>query len=356
MKTTLLLSLATLLSLPAAVARDTFTLSGRINGMNNGKIYLDYMTAWARYARDSAIIVDGRFSFRGEIDGATTAALHLSPVVKNNNDPNLATFWIEATTMRVELTTGDFKNYRLEGSPTDDDARALAARVEQEPANDNTTRATSRDIPLRHAREHPDSYLSAFHLFTRVSSLPPEEAREIHDAFTPRVKASVFGKEAGNEIRKIENGSPGHVAALFKKAEDIRGNPFDLAALVGKKYILIDFWASWCVPCRQGNPHLKQLHERYRDDLFVVCISDDDSAPAKWRSAVEQDGLHDFYHLLRGLKRTPTGFNRDEDINELYGIHALPTKILIDKQGIIIGRYVGDSTGLDEQLATLFNK
>jgi thiol-disulfide isomerase/thioredoxin len=130
-----------------------------------------------------------------------------------------------------------------------------------------------------------------------------------------------------------------------------------LASLVGKKYVLLDFWASWCVPCRQGNPHLKELYQKYKDDLVVVCVSDDDSAPDKWRAAVEQDGLHDFYHVLRGLKRVPGGgFNRSGDIDELYGIRALPTKILIDNSGTIVARYGSNGAALDARLEEIFGR
>ncbi|MDR1273012.1 MAG: AhpC/TSA family protein [Odoribacteraceae bacterium] len=373
MKTIFILLLATLSF--GANAQQPFELSGRISGKENVKIYLSYMTAWGETpAKDSASIVNGAFHFQGEIRGATNASLYLNP----NDKDDIATFYIEEGKMTIDVTAGDFKNYRLTGSRANDEYKELevlnadltreirplleayyaeqdpdkkAAILEQVTLLQSQVRANQDQF----TREHPDSYVSAFLLFVSFSSLSSEEARNGYDALSERVKQGVMGRALGRELEKLQNGSPGSVASLFSKPADILGTPFELAALVGKKYILLDFWASWCVPCRQGNPHLKALYQEYKDDLFVVCVSDDDSAPDRWRAAVEQDGLHDFYHVLRGLKRSPTGgFDRSEDISELYGIHALPTKILIDKNGVIIGRYVGDSSALDEQLKTLF--
>jgi thiol-disulfide isomerase/thioredoxin len=147
------------------------------------------------------------------------------------------------------------------------------------------------------------------------------------------------------EIQNLQSGSPGSKAFAFAK-KDINGQDLSLAEYNGKKYVLLDFWASWCVPCRKGNPHLLSLYSKYKDKgLEIIGIADDDSAQAAWKRAVEQDKIGVWKHVLRGLKRTSTGYDRSEDTSEGYGIHSLPTKILIDKNGIIIGRYGGGGEG-----------
>jgi thiol-disulfide isomerase/thioredoxin len=158
-------------------------------------------------------------------------------------------------------------------------------------------------------------------------------------------------------VRALEAGMPGTPAALFRADADIHGEPLDLASLIGTKHVLLDFWASWCLPCRRGNPRLKALHQKYKDDLVIVCIADDDFTPGKWRDAVEQDGLHDLHHVPRGLKRLPGGgFDRSGDIDLLYDIRALPTKILIDKSGTIIAHHGSDSDALDARLKEIFGR
>jgi thiol-disulfide isomerase/thioredoxin len=108
---------------------------------------------------------------------------------------------------------------------------------------------------------------------------------------------------------------------------DIEGSPFTLSSLKGK-YVLLDFWASWCIPCRQENPKLKSLYEEYNErGLEVVSISLDDNEN-KWKAAVEKDGLP-WIHIS-DLK----GWNNE--ISSTLGIRSIPATILIDQEGRIV--------------------
>ena len=122
---------------------------------------------------------------------------------------------------------------------------------------------------------------------------------------------------------------------------------------------MIDFWASWCVPCRKGNPHLLQLYSKYKKKGFeIIGVSDDDSNHAAWRKAVEQDKIGVWKHVLRGLKKMENGrYDKSEDKSEAYGIHTLPSKILVGPDGVIIGRYAsgaGTDADLDAKLKDVF--
>jgi thiol-disulfide isomerase/thioredoxin len=376
MKTTTLLFV--LLALPfVGGAQGTFELSGRIAGKNSGTVYLHYAKTWTENVRDSATIVKGAFLFRGKVDGAANATLSLTPDFRGPN-PDVATFWIEAGKMTIELTAGNIKEYRLTGSRTNDENReldALNAPVIKELQEFNARHAAESDhgkknaireqmIPLagelgknqdRFIREHPDSYLSAYLLLTfklTSSAFSLEEGESLLAAMSERVKQSAMGKALVDKIGKLRAGSPGSTAALFRVEEDINGKPFDLASVVGKKYVLLDFWASWCAPCRQENPHHKELYQKYKKDLAIVCISDDADA-GQWRAAVEQDGIQEFYHVRRGAKRGP---DRTDSIGELYSIQFLPTRILVDKSGTIIARYITDGSALDARLKEIFGR
>lgn len=176
----------------------------------------------------------------------------------------------------------------------------------------------------------------------------------------PDVQQSSFGKEIKKELDGLRSGSPGSAAYVFSKT-DINGQPLSLRDYKGK-YVLVDFWASWCVPCRKGNPHLKTLYAKYKDKgLEIIGISDDDGRPEEWKKAVAQDGIGIWKHVLRGLdmeKRQRKEPN-PEDISDHYGIHSLPTKILIDPNGMIIGRYGGggeNDEAMDKKLAEVMEK
>jgi thiol-disulfide isomerase/thioredoxin len=141
-------------------------------------------------------------------------------------------------------------------------------------------------------------------------------------------------------------------------ALDINGKSLQLSDFKGK-YVLLDFWASWCVPCRKGNPHLKELYAKYQSKgCEVIGVSDDDRNHDAWKKAVDQDGLP-WHQVLRGLDidKKMRGIKNESDISEKYGINSLPTQILIDATGKIIGRYGGGGEpheALDKKLADIF--
>ena len=108
---------------------------------------------------------------------------------------------------------------------------------------------------------------------------------------------------------------------------DIDGFPFTLSSLKGK-YVLLDFWASWCIPCRKENPKLKLLYEQYKEKGLEVIGVSLDTNEEKWKEAVEKDDLP-WIHIS-DLK----GFNNE--ISSTLGIRSIPTTILIDPEGKIV--------------------
>ncbi|QDZ63053.1 TlpA family protein disulfide reductase [Elizabethkingia bruuniana] len=135
---------------------------------------------------------------------------------------------------------------------------------------------------------------------------------------------------------------------------DINGKPFDLQSLKGK-YVLLDFWGSWCMPCRKSHPHMKELYKKYKAEGFeIVGIAQEESptyekSRKSWLEAVKKDDIH-WIQVLNNedIKRS--------DIVKDYGITAFPTKILLDRDGKIIARYVGENNDLDIKLETLFKR
>jgi thiol-disulfide isomerase/thioredoxin len=121
----------------------------------------------------------------------------------------------------------------------------------------------------------------------------------------------------------------------------LKGQTLSLSTFSGK-YVLLEFWGSWCVPCRKGNPHLKELYYSYKDKGFdIIGIAKDDDTKDAWVKAVKKDELP-WHQILVG------------DLDTKYNITSYPTKILIDQKGIIIGRYGEDEKELDEKLASIF--
>ena len=154
-----------------------------------------------------------------------------------------------------------------------------------------------------------------------------------------------------DQITKLKPLANGQIAPDFT-LPDINEQPLSLSILKGK-VVLIDFWASWCRPCRVANPKLVELHQKYSKHGFeILSVSLDGTQRQKdpgkeWRKAIKQDNITDFKHVSE-LK----GWNTS--VRDLYNLNSIPHTILLDKEGKIIGKNIrGDN--LEMRIKELVN-
>ena len=209
-----------------------------------------------------------------------------------------------------------------------------------------------------YVKKYPSTALAANFLCMNTGRMTLEQLKEAYNKLDETARQTSAGKEIAAEIATLDRVAPGNPAPEIAKNDLVTGKPFALSSLKGK-VVLLDFWASWCVPCRKSNPHVKALYEKYRKKGFdVVYVADNDSRPEDALKAIDQDGIRKYHHVLRGLKTLKdangkmTGFDKSEDVSEQYAIHFLPTKYLIDREGKIIGK-VNDEE-LDAKLKEIF--
>ncbi len=379
MKNLLLYSLVVFLSLPG-FAQKKFSIRGKVMGKEVGYLYLAYSDGGASKI-DSAVIQNGHFLFEGPLSEPTRANFIGDRNVRDFYDPSMTSIFLEPTAMEMTVTYGDFKNLVLKGSPSNDEFDALkrekepiekemeplrmASKNEKNPEKAAAIREQLKPFNTRmdmvdeaFIRAHPDSYISAYLIRFMLGTLKPSEAKAIYNGWTERIKNSTTGKLAYSEILALENGLVGSIAKTFSTT-DINGEKLSLIDFRNKKYVLIDFWASWCAPCRKGNPHLLSLYNKYKAQGFeIVGVSDDNDNPSAWKKAVESDQIGVWKHVLRGGKVSGSGSGITTDIVKDYGIRSFPSKILIDKEGVIIGRYglgAENDDALDKKLAEIFN-
>lgn len=129
------------------------------------------------------------------------------------------------------------------------------------------------------------------------------------------------------------------------KFKNPNGKTYKLSSLRGK-YVLIDFWASWCGPCRRENPTVVRLYNKYKDQGFDVYSVSLDKSKSKWMSAIVKDGLIWENHVsdLKGWGSAATG---------LYGFRGIPYTVLIDKEGKVIATKLRGAA-LERKLEQLF--
>ncbi|MBS1602903.1 MAG: redoxin domain-containing protein [Bacteroidetes bacterium] len=362
-----------------------FTLEGKITGYTDPYVYLSYPDKTGKWIKDSAEVKNGAFSFHGDINEPVMATLYGKTAGRSMNDPNATSVFIEPTKMTATLEGQKFSDAIIKGSKTQEENAILQAQIRKvtsrwkivmdtlSAVNKRSNfefqelkewvlapyNAEMRDIDFNFFDAHPTSYVTAYRLRYRLHDLTTEAVKRYYDRFPVAVKQSSYGKALVEEMEKRKIGVPGATAANFSTT-DINGQPISLFDFKGK-YVLIDFWASWCLPCRKGNPHLKELYAQYKARGFeVIGVSDDDRDTTAWKRAVEKDGLP-WKHVLRGMKMTRTGdavnIDHSKDISYLYNISSLPTQILIDPAGKIIARYGEDGedhSALDGKLRSVF--
>ena len=355
-----------------------FLLKGKIKGSEEGYIYISYQGSDNKNVKDSCGIRNGSFEFKGTIDVPVMASLNGKVQTRSVSDPNYTNFFLQPGTIEIKVEEKDFKHAKYNGASIQNEYIALSKlreqvenkykqqldslRTERDPEKNAAIR--ERLAPYFKAMDaqdynffeaHPQSYVTAYMLRFHVSDLTLDSLELFYGRLGTGLQHNTYGIYILEEIEKLRSGSPGSVAKDFATT-DIDGYKISLADYKGK-YVLLDFWASWCIPCRKGNPHMKELYARYKEKgIEFIGIADDDRAEVKWKEAVAKDGIGIWKHVRRGLKYEKGVFDRSADISDNFGIHTLPTRILIDRKGVIIGRYREEEEGLNEKLKEIFSK
>lgn len=214
-----------------------------------------------------------------------------------------------------------------------------------------------------HIRKYPDSWSStgAFQLYlsARQGNIDTAKVMGYLDLFSKEVQQiglfgvpnSEFRPRMEQRIRNLEQKVPinvrprllpGDVAPTFTQAS-IDGSSVSLKDFKGR-YVLLDFWASWCVPCRKVNPDLVRLYEKYQGPRFEILGISLDKDKEKWEKAIEEDGLN--------WKHVSDLNYWDNEVAVMYGIDAIPRNFLVDPEGKIVAVNL-NVADLDAKLETL---
>ena len=200
------------------------------------------------------------------------------------------------------------------------------------------------DKQLLFAEQHPQSFFALVAL-SETQGNKDNEAKiaSLYSQIRPDLQATDMGKELAQRIRSKSITALGAEAPGFT-LNDVNGKPVSLSDLKGK-LVLIEFWASWCAPCRAENPNLVKQYKLYKEKGFEVIAVSLDSDKAKWVDAIAKDGLP-WLHVS-DLK----GWNNA--VGRLYGVRGVPASFLVSKEGKIIANDLRGET-LNTRLAEIY--
>ncbi len=347
----------------------SFVLHGTITNSTDKYIYLIYYDEFNKRNVDSSIIIKTKFKFLGKTKGYNNKVyIKLNKNEFDNADSiNSVNIVIDNSVMNIKLKKFQFSKYVLVGCKTCDLLAKLyndinsnlkkASKIIDEDSLSTFKLKITRDITLKYIKKYKKNISIA--TFIRGIDVYAEILPSIislYNEMNSLQKSTYDGFKIGSKISEYQDivNQIGELAPDFT-SKNLLDSTIQLSSIAKNKYILLDFWGSWCGPCRKGHPQLNALYDYFKNEnLEIIGIACDENDKKDWIDAIAKDGLGRWENILYD-SINPINPQVDLQNKKPFDINYFPTKILINKTGKIIARFEGVDNNLIEKLKLIIS-
>ncbi len=330
--------------------QEGFVIDGTVAAFDSGYVYLKKVVDGELNDIDSALCVQGKFNLEGSVDFAEMFYLVFGDNKNMTNiflDNSKITITANLDSLdKIDVTGSkahdEFKQYQDEMKPFENKEKDLYSQYSEARKAGNEELLKQLEDTWETLSADKDNFIKSYIGTNNKSVVSPYILKRSNFFYTSPVKEldslvslldsslsnSVYYKDLKEKVEVLYSVDIGKTAPDFTLNDTI-GTPITMSSFKGK-YLLLDFWASWCGPCRQENPNNVALYNDYKDKGFEILGVSLDDEKEKWMKGIVDDGLT--WPQVSDLK----GWNAEA--GKLYGVSSIPHTVLIDKEGVIIAK------------------
>jgi peroxiredoxin len=322
-----------------------FEISGNVTGYPDGTS-VSFLNQQTNTPEKQATIENGKFTIKGKLDEPSFIILIFA------DQPPAVPLFIDNSKIVIKGDKNNLDNLSITGSKTETEYQEYSKAIKPyeqlfAPGSEKDAKSVAavQKISEDFVKEHPSSYVDPIAIIRIMqTSDDVTVADNLFKLMSNAVKETNLAKYVDQQLAIAKINPIGSQIADFSET-DTAGNKVKISSFRGK-YVLIDFWASWCRPCRMENPNVVAAYNRYHQKNFTVLGVSLDQAKAAWINAINMDGLT--WTHISDLK----GWNNE--VAAQFKITSIPQNILIDPKGVIIAKNLRGED-LNKKLQELFN-